>query len=266
MDVNEYIGSGIVEMYVMGALSSAEVADVEQKALLYPEVRQEISRIQHTLDNYADAHSKNPRPQLRSLIIGDNAAVEKPVAKQKTVRTDPEKNYLTYKYLIAASLAALVVSTFASWFFYSRWNEAEDRYSLILKDKNQLAQNYNLVKNEFDKNLGDLIVIRDPNARVISLSSSDTTKHFQARVYWNPYSRQSYLDILALPAPDLGKQYQLWAFVKGQATDVGVFELEAEGVQRMKDIISADSWAVTLEPRGGSPVPTMDQMFLVSKF
>ncbi|MBL0105571.1 MAG: anti-sigma factor [Bacteroidetes bacterium] len=263
--MNEYIGSGIVEMYVMGALSAAEVADVEQKAMLYPEIRQEIARVQHTLDNYADAHSKNPRPQVREKIMAALETKEKPSPKMKVVHNDPEKNYLTYKYLIAASLAALVVSTFASWFFYSRWNEAEDRYSSVLKDKNQLAQNYNLVKNEFDRNLSDLIVIRDPNARVVALSATDTTKHFQARVYWNPYSRQSYIDILALPEPATGQQYQLWALFKGQPVDAGVFELGVEGVQRMKDIISADAWAVTLEPRGGSPVPTMDQMYLLSK-
>ena len=135
----------------------------------------------------------------------------------------------------------------------------------MLSDKNQLAKNYNLVKNEYDRNVNDLIVMRDQQSKVIQLFSTDTTKNFEARIYWNKNSHESYIDVLALPIPDEGKQYQLWALVGGKPVDAGVFEITLSGIQRVKDIPAADAWAVTLEPKGGSVSPTLDQMYLLGK-
>ena len=263
MDIKEYINSGIVEMYAMHALNPQEKAEFEQKLLLYPELKKELQIVQESLDEYTESHGANPRPELRAKIIEsiETTSSKKPIAKIISIR---ENNSPTYKYMIAACLAALVVSTFASWFFYSRWNEAEDRYSSLLNDKNQLAQNYNLVKNEYDRNVSDLIVMRDQQSKVIQLFATDTTKNYEARVYWNKNTRESYIDILALPTPDEGKQYQLWALVGGKPVDAGIFEMAA-GIQRVKDIPQADAWAVTLEPKGGSVGPTLEQMYLLGK-
>lgn len=262
MDIKEYINSGVVEMYAMHALNPQEKAEFEQKLLLYPELKKELQKVQESLDDYSESHASNPRPELRAKIL---QSIEPEVAKKSKVLPIRENNSLTYKYLIAACLAALVVSTFASWFFYSRWNEAEDRYSALLNDKNQLAKNYNLVKNEYDRNVNDLIVMRDQQSKVIQLFSTDTTKNFEARIYWNKNSHESYIDVLALPIPDEGKQYQLWALVGGKPIDAGVFEITLSGIQRVKDIPAADAWAVTLEPKGGSVSPTLDQMYLLGK-
>ena len=77
-------------------------------------------------------------------------------------------------------------------------------------------------------------------------------------------TKQAYIDILDLPIPDEGKQYQLWALVGGKPVDAGVFEL-VSGIQRVKDIPEADAWAVTLEPKGGSISPTLELMYLLGK-
>ena len=68
-----------------------------------------------------------------------------------------------------------------------------------------------------------------------------------------------------MPSPGDGKQFQLWALVGGKPVDAGVFVTGQEGIQRVKDVMNADIWAVTLEPKGGSLSPTMDQMYLISK-
>src|SRR6185436_14543734 len=110
------------------------------------------------------------------------------------------------------------------------------------------------------------IVMRDENARVITLEATDSTKHYLARVYWNHYTRKTFIDVLSLPEPDSSKQYQLWALVGGQPVDAGVFSADPEdGVQHVKAVVNADMWAVTLEPKGGSATPTLEQMYLISK-
>ena len=243
-----------------------EKTEFEQRSLLYPELKEEMLKVQSALENYITPHSRNPRPELRSRIL-DKISESSVQSREKTREVHSMNSHsLTYKYLIAASLAALVISTFASWFFYSRWNESEDRYITMLKEKNQFTQNYNVMKSTFDKIYGDLMVMRDRNAKIYMLMSIDTTKRYQARVYWNKYSHEAFLDMLSMPDPGEGKQFQLWALEKGQPIDAGVFSPgDEEGMHLMKSINSVDTWAVTIEPMGGSPTPHLDQLVLMSK-
>ena len=72
---------------------------------------------------------------------------------------------------------------------------------------------------------------------------------------------------LKLPANDKDHQYQLWALVGGKPVDLGVFDKTATDstidMKEMKSLALAQAFAVTLEPRGGSVNPTMDQMMVV---
>jgi anti-sigma-K factor RskA len=266
MNVKEYIESGIVELYAMNALTPEEKKEFERMSLLYPEISQELRSVEDSLEQYARSNAVNPRPQLRSRIMeglqkATGGATVGPTRKEN----EETPQTLTYKYMIAASLAALVISTFASWFFYSRWNDAEDRYSALLNEKNELAINFNVVKATYDETLANLLIIRDELSSVITLQSTDTAHHYQARVYWNKFNRHAYIDVLSLPDPGEDHQYQLWALVQGNPVDAGVFLTGLQSIQRVKDVEEADTWAVTLEPRGGSEKPTLSQLYLLAK-
>jgi anti-sigma-K factor RskA len=74
---------------------------------------------------------------------------------------------------------------------------------------------------------------------------------------------------MKMPVNDKAHQYQLWALVGGKPVDLGVFDSGADtltNIKEMKSLASADAFAVTLEPRGGSVNPTMDQMMVIGKF
>jgi len=87
-----------------------------------------------------------------------------------------------------------------------------------------------------------------------------------ARVFWNHQTHDAFIDVMSLPVPPAGKQDQLGALVGGKPVDAGVFNMNTNaGMQPMKNILSADAWAVTLEPQGGSVAPTLSQMYLLSK-
>jgi len=266
MNVKEYISSGIVELYAMNALSPEDKKEFEQMGLLYPEVGEELRKVEKKLEGYALSHPLNPRPILREKILSNlikNGDSVKEAPPKKDI--DDGDHSLTYKYLIAASLAALVISTFASWFFYTRWNDAEERYTTLLKEKNDLAVNFNVVKATYDETLANLLIIRDELSEVYSLHSTDTAHNYQARVYWNKFNLHTYIDVLSLPVPPEGMQYQLWAFVKWKSFDAGTLHSETRSIERAKDIANADSWMITLEPKGGSPTPTMDRVYLKNK-
>jgi len=260
MDVKEYISSGVLELYAMGALSDSERNEVEKMCVAKKEIADELRRVQSALGDYATAYSRNPRPGVRSAIM------DKISAGNGKAERFGSPHELTYKYLIAACIASLIISTFASVFFYQKWSEAEDRYVTIVNEKNVMAQNLNVVKYEYDKVNHDISVMRDPAITTITLKAVDSTKYYMAHVFWNKYTRQTFIDISDLPMPPDDKQYQLWTIVGGQPVDAGVFEMPAAGVmQKVKQVHESGTWAVTLEPKGGSAAPAMDQMFLISK-
>jgi len=67
-----------------------------------------------------------------------------------------------------------------------------------------------------------------------------------------------------LPQAPSGKQYQLWALVDGKPVDAGMIG-DCNGLCRLKNIPRAQAFAITLEREGGSPTPTMDQMYVLGK-
>ena len=266
MDIKEYISSGIVELYAMNALSPEDKKEFEKLGMLYPEITEELNKVEKNLESYATSNSLNPRPGLREGIVNKLRKKEDSVTETPNAKKPAEVDHsLTYKYLIAASLAALVISTFASWFFYSRWNEAEERYTDLLKEKNDLTVNYNVVKATYDETLASLLITRDEHASVITLHSLDTAFHYQVRIYWNKINQHTYLDVLSLPDPGVELQYQLWAIAGDKLVDAGVFQVERHNIQRAKDIVQADAWIITIEPRGGSAIPSTDKIFLDTK-
>jgi anti-sigma-K factor RskA len=245
----------------MGALSPAESMEVEKMCAAHPEVAQEMARVQDAVNNYASAHARHPNPKVRTELL---EKISKGGGKGK-IRHLRNPYELTYKYLIAACIASLIISTFASVFFYQKWSEAEDRYVILSTEKNTVAQNLNQVKFEYDKLNHDMSVMRDPAITIVTLRAVDSTKYYMAHVMWNKYSKQTFIDVSDLPVPPAGQQYQLWALMEGQPTDAGVFDMTGLGMQKLKPVQAADMWAVTMEPMGGSVAPTMDQMVLLSK-
>jgi anti-sigma-K factor RskA len=75
------------------------------------------------------------------------------------------------------------------------------------------------------------------------------------------------LNISEIPTPPEDKQYQLWAIVNGKPVDAGIFDLAANTntavLQKMKPIADAQAFAITLEKKGGTHVPTLNAMFLL---
>lgn len=68
-NVNEYINSGILEMYVLGLTSVEENKEVEAYAASHPEIKNEIDAISEALVNYSETTSPAIDPTLKPMIM-----------------------------------------------------------------------------------------------------------------------------------------------------------------------------------------------------
>jgi mannose-6-phosphate isomerase-like protein (cupin superfamily) len=67
--IEEYIKSGILEMYVLGTTSLEETSSVNEMAHLHEEIRLEIEEITQTLQSYSASTSKEPSAGLRPFVL-----------------------------------------------------------------------------------------------------------------------------------------------------------------------------------------------------
>lgn len=67
--IHEFIASGLLELYVMGAASPEDSQEVEAMAAAHPEVRQELDQLQQSLQQYAQAHAVKPRSTVKTLLM-----------------------------------------------------------------------------------------------------------------------------------------------------------------------------------------------------
>ena len=102
----------------------------------------------------------------------------------------------------------------------------------------------------------------------VVLAGLESAPSSTARTFISPRDGKALFYAYGLPAPPAGKQYQLWALDKGKPVDAGVLAAvtaAGDSLQQMKDIASAQAFAMTIEPRGGSVNPTLSTMTVMGQ-
>jgi len=292
-NIQEYIESGILEQYALGELSATEQAAVEAQAAAHPEIQAELQQVQAAFGFYAEAHALTPPAGMRERVLGKVMAQIAPAAPASSLRAEvdtlaaaasrpaapaqpaapaeavvrpfepaPAEAPTRSLWAMAASVA-LLISLAANALLYSRWQETTQDLVALQSEQARFAQTSTVM----EKQLGDMRqqnqVLRSDEFRVVALAGTKTAPTARARVMFNAATHKVYVDVKSLPALPAGKQYQLWALDKGKPVDAGVLAATTatgEDMQLMKEIASAQAFAMTVEPVGGSANPTLSTM------
>ena len=263
MDTSAYISSGILESYVLDQLSEEERAAVKVMALKHPEVQAEIQAIEKTLEAYASKHSKTPPSHLKKKIASQLKMEEPPAIPMSYTKRG--KTIPAY-WLIAASVA-LLISIVYNVFLYDQLTDAHNELMAMDVDKQYFAGQFEIQKTAYDDAKKHLAIVAQNGNKTVILKGLESAPNAIASIYWNQSSKEVYLNVSELPIPPENKQYQLWAIVNGKPVDGGIFDLTPNSnnvvLQKMKPISDAQAFAVTLEKKGGTKVPTLNAMYLL---
>ena len=271
MNIQEYISTGILEAYILDDLSQTENVEVEKLANEYPEIRDEIARIEETLQIIAEKTKESPPEVLKAQIldstigpVGLQGDVEKNLGKTSILtQVEPVTSPTKWRYLVAASVSLATLASIAAVVFYINWKEVEQERDDLIAQNQRLADNIQQVDRDLKHLSNDYNIINKKNFQKIALEGLEISPESLAFIYWNRSTQEVYLNVNSLPIPDRDLQYQLWGIIDGKPVDAGIFKVNLSGLQRMKDIAGASAFAVTLEPKGGSKSPTMDQMYII---
>ncbi|GEP50962.1 hypothetical protein FNO01nite_16340 [Flavobacterium noncentrifugens] len=260
MDTQDYINSGILELYVYGLLNETENSEVAKMAKEHREVESEIISIEKSILNLSTSFSP--------FLSADNFAKIKAkleLKHSKVVQMQPKSNILMY-----VGWAAAVLLLIGFGYQYNRLSQTSQQVVSAENEKSKLQEA--LVTSEIrNKQTEDaLAVIRDTKNTVVNLGGQAVSPRSFAKVYYNKQSATVYVDAAGLPEPPEGKVYQVWALKLNPLTPTSIGLLENFTANNYKmfavdNATGAEGFGITLEPAGGSKSPTMEQLYTLGK-
>ncbi|GAB3889357.1 anti-sigma factor [Spirosoma agri] len=268
MNIPEYIASGILESYVMGAVSDQERREVNCLSSIYPEVQQELDQLSLSIENYALLHSVEPPAELKSKIMAQLTFEEKtddPIIRPMPVDLSVDRPTFKTTWIVAASIGLLLLGF--SFFLLSQLRSNQDTVAQLQSSNGVLQKEVSQLKDHQSESEQALALFRQPGTRTLELKGNEKAPNGDMLVVWNAKTRQVAVEVRSLPRLRPDQQYQLWSMVGGKPVDAGVFDTSdtTKLLQQLnRPIDRADAFAVTVEKRGGSPSPTLSTLLAMS--
>jgi anti-sigma-K factor RskA len=288
VDLSCIILSGDLELYVLGMLPGDEAAKIEQLALLFPEVQEELDRITAALVDFGQSAELAPSPAVKAALMqqlqamqeaekaatapvvplqsgryinnfetGQQAATEVPVIPMR-IKPSSRRTWLA-----AASFIGFILALSGVIFFAAK--NRQQRGEIASLQQNLKTLNRNVVTLQRDNLAVNQMVnmLQSDVYKKIKLTAVPGKPDALVQLMWNQQTKEVFINDLSLPHTPAGKQYQLWAIVDGKPVDAGMLKGTKNRIQQMKTFARADAFAITLEQQGGSPVPTMEAMYVM---
>lgn len=268
MDIKAYIQSGIIETYVLGLASAEEAIELETLRLQHLEVSEAVAEFSLLIEQEALRNAVIPPAHVKGKIMAaikgeqETPVVTLPYNSNKDISA---KAFNSWRTLAAASVILFSVSAALNFYLYNQYKQKNSAYQTLLTERNSLQANNQIYQTRLQEWQKATQVVTDPAMTVVKMPGTPGKEQNLATVYWNTKNKEVYVIANKLPRPSTGKQFQLWALVNGKPVDAGVIDTACEGLCKMKDIKIAQAFAITLENEGGSPTPTMEQLYVLGK-
>lgn len=270
MDYKAYIESGKLESYVLGYCTPEEMQEVECMARVFPEVKQELESVRVLMEHIALQNKVEPPASLKAKIFAaiedDKDGVEKNKGKVIEMKPSAAPQATPWRLLAAACAALLLVSAFAIYNFYSTNNKLKEEVAQLNAESKQMIESNKQLSDEMATAKKQMQIFNNPSMTKVAMKGQAVSPNSLTTIYWDKNSKEVYLSVNSLPAPPQGKQYQLWAIVNSAPVDLGVFDVTDDDTVKlhtMKQVDNATAFAVTLEKAGGSPTPTLTEMYVM---
>lgn len=258
MDINTYIESGVLELYIAGALSDEENKEVYDMILKHPEILKEVLEIENavvklTASTSTKISSHNFDAIKEKLGLTDDSS--------KVVTMKPKYNWITYTGW-AASIALA-----AGLFWTLRQNkDLEFEVQTVKIEQSFLEKKIEDAKTDLATSRELLNVLRDKEIISVPLGGQGNFANTYAEVYWDKKTNSIYLDAEGLPEPPEGKVYQVWSLTLTPLTPISLgtiedFASDENKIFKIENINNSEAFGITLEPKGGSIAPTMEQLY-----
>lgn len=248
--------------YAVGRLSASETSEFETHLATCPDCREEVAEMRDIAVQLSDAVATDPPPSLRAAVleqIAHTAQDPQPARNDRTSSVDiaerrlaegsgasnvvPMQRSLQRRNRTAGLLAAaavLAAIAMGGWAVHSR-SEARDATAQAQSLTSVLSANdVKTVTGHFGSAGDGTVVLSRSQGKALLVAA----------------------DLPSLPS---GKVYEAWTIKDTPPVPAGTFSADASQtlVKLPAAAVNANQVAVTVEPAGGSDLPTTDPVFVV---
>lgn len=255
MNIEEYIASGILELYIAGALSEKENEEVYQVIKDHPELLEEVLKIETAILNLTEATAQSDATPLfnsiKQRMNSENDEKVIPIQRPKT-------NWTAY----TGWAASIIIGSGLVWSIIQN-NNLKDQ---LAKDRQELEVQIEKASTDLKEAEKLIAVFRDREIISVPLAGQKASPESYAKIYWDQKTNSIYLDAQGLPDPPKGKVYQLWSLKLDPLTptSLGViaeFSTDENKIFTIENPNDSQAFGITLEPEGGSTSPTLEQLY-----
>lgn len=253
MNIQEYIGSGILELYLLDQLSPSEKIEVEKMANLHPEIKQELHELELTLEKYALGSAIQSPQNIKTELF--SKLPPKNIVNNNSKNTDKPQTNTIGNYLIAAlfAIAAIV--------YYMQWNNYEELQNQIKKERLlcDSLQSANEIKYQFVND------IKKDGNEIVKIAATPKFANTLIYLHTNKSEKLNYLQLNNLPPLEKGQAYQLWSLQEGKnPIPMEVFK-DANIFVKVGFLDETVNYAITIENEKGSTIPNLENLLGVFK-
>ena len=243
--------------YALGTLDEAERTAFESHLAECPACRAEVQSYQEVVGQLGyHAPPKVAPPHLKARVLAEARQV-RPIGAAKKAPTRASSPRLPWLAAAAMLLVAAGISVFYNAERKGRATavaEADSVRAQLASANNQIARSDSLIA-----------LLLAPDVQTTALAAQGRPP--SARLYLNRQRGTIVLAAFDLQPARAGRTYQLWGIANGKApVSLGTFNTEANG----RGVVALTTQpgaqfnltAITEEPAGGSPQPTMQPFLL----
>ena len=222
------------DAYALGALTESERREFEDYLAAHPELQAEVDDLGSIANLLALAPQEHePSPELRHNLLSSIEGATDATLTDRSPRLARLQGLLVSGRLAAAIAAVAVVAIVG----LSIWNASLHGENADLRGELQTRQTHELQGSGAARDVrGEVIRVGDGQAVLVAEN---------------------------LPSPPEGKIYEAWLMRDGVPEPAGLFTPPSKGAAAMhieSSLENTDAVAVTVEPSGGSSMPTSEPL------
>lgn len=260
MKNNELIESGNLELYVFGLLSETENAEIAKIASEDNDVKNEIESIERSVVALSSSFAPNLSAENYNTIK------QKLDIDTAVIQLKPKSNFSQYVGWSAAAVFLLG----CGYLFNVQQNNVNEIDNLLINNSTleQTVSAKEKLNNQINTSFA---VLKDENNVVVKLAGQAISPTSSAKVYWNNKTNKVFIDASSLPTPPDGMVYQVWSLKLAPTltpTSIGLIDNAEDKMKYLIEVngtVGAEAFGITLEPKGGSKTPTMEQLYTLGK-
>lgn len=272
--------------YVLGALSDEEKRTFEKMLDKATPGQMEIYRQMVQIKDDDDALGAKPMETIKGLfddILDEISNGKTPDSSPGKIKDNEDRSgsdssgrilpLWTFKAAAAILLAGMLGLLLYAQQQTTLVDQQDTQISVLQSELEQRSELLTRLETELERKEELLAILESRAVNLILMAGQETNPDGYGKIIWDPENERALLQVANLPEPAEDKDYQLW-LIKDQQSPVsaGIFSFEQSSsdlfykIDQLNESPSdvSNTFAVTLEPKGGAPQPT-GSMYLLGQ-